>query len=314
VLRRGASAEGPAREAARLLGREPTVLDLADEFEDRIIRPFIRAYAEGLTPSPCVACNPAVKFGLLREAAARAGARFIATGHYAGLRDTPDGPALVRSQATAKDQTYFLCRLTPDIIARIVLPLAGLTKDQARELARASGLPPREESQEICFLAGEDYRDFLKSRLGEAGFTPGDFTDPSGRIMGRHQGIAAYTVGQRRGLGLPGPEPYYVLAIDPARNRVILGTKSQTRSRRLIVRDPVWSIGRPPADRFDCLVQIRSRHKPAPAKVRLPEPNRVEVEFEETQSSIAAGQAAAFYNGEILLGGGWIIPEGNEVL
>ena len=297
----------PARAAARTLGLDLKVLDLREEFEKLIIEPFIRTYARGETPSPCIACNSVIKFGLLRERAEGLGARRLATGHYAALARRPGsaGPVLLRPADRAKDQTYFLCRLSPDMLARAAFPLAGLTKAQVRSRAEDLGLGRRPESQEVCFLAGRDYREFIKARLGRDAAEPGEFVDIEGRVLGRHRGLSGYTVGQRRGLGLPGPAPYYVLALEPDRNRIVIGTKEQTLTRRCLARDVIWS-ARPPETAFNALVQVRSRHRPAPARVSLLNGDRIEVVFERPQSSVAAGQAAAVYAGQTLLGGGWI--------
>lgn len=307
VLTPDTSALPAAQAVAGTLGLKLEVVNLKAEFERLIIEPFIRAYAKGRTPNPCVACNAAVKFGLLWERVRAEGADYLATGHYAALGRPAgaSGRVLVRTGDRQKDQTYFLCRLAPETPNRILFPLAGLTKEQVRQKAAALNIPQRAESQEICFLAGRDYRDFVRVRLGPQAASPGDFVDMGGRVLGRHHGLPDYTVGQRRGLGLPGPEPYYVLALDPENNRIVLGTKAQTLSRAFTARDIVWSV-QPPGQVFDALVQIRSRHNPAPATVRLVPNSGAEVVFEESQSSITAGQAAAFYQGRVMLGGGWI--------
>ena len=172
-------------------------------------------------------------------------------------------------------------------------------------MALAQGMPARRESQEICFLTDGNYRTFIRDRLGEDTFRPGDFVDIKGKVLGRHLGLIHYTVGQRRGLNLPAREPYYVLALDPTANRVVIGPKVQTRRRQLTVREIIWQ-NRPSDPKFEALVQIRSRHRPAQALVHLLSPDRAEVVFHEPQTSIAAGQAAVFYRGRQVLGGGWI--------
>ncbi len=296
-----------AEETAKRLGLELHVADLAADFESLVIAPFVRAYAQGRTPSPCVACNPSIKFGLLWDRAALLGADYLCTGHYAGLGPAPGGKglALHRPLDRGKDQTYFLCRLSAAQINRSLFPLAEISKDLVRRIGDDLELPRRPESQEICFLKDGDYRDFVRKSLGGKDGGPGDFVDPDGRIMGRHQGIWAYTVGQRRGLGVPGPEPYYVLKLDPARNQVVIGVREQSLTRHCSVRDIVWSV--PPGETgFSALVQIRSRHRASPAVVRLSNVNSAEVTFEQPQSAVTAGQAAAFYQGDILIGGGWI--------
>ncbi|MBU2552439.1 MAG: tRNA 2-thiouridine(34) synthase MnmA [Proteobacteria bacterium] len=292
-----------ARETARVLGLELHAFDMASGFEATVVRPFIDAYTRGETPSPCVACNPSIKFGLLWERVRDMGALRIATGHYAALGP---GPCLVRPRDRFKDQTYFLSRLSPDMLARAAFPLAGLTKDEVREAANGLGLPGRPESQDICFLGGGDYRRFIESRLDPTAFPHGDIVDARGRVLGRHRGLIHYTVGQRRGLGLPGPEPFYVLSLDSKQNRVVIGPKSETHAPRLLARSLVWGL-EPPGPIFEARVQIRSRHRPAPARVRLLPDDRAEVIFHESQSSITPGQAAVFYSDRRLLGAGWIV-------
>ena len=302
------SSEAPASalNLARLLELDLQLIDIRDRFEKLVISPFVEEYLRGRTPSPCVACNPLVKFGLLAELT---NAPYLATGHYAGLAPARSGMGLnlVRPRDGAKDQTYFLSRLTSGMLSRAVFPLAGLTKEmvKARAADLALGVEEKPESQEICFLRGANYREFLIKRLGEGVMRQGDFVDVKGKVMGRHKGVASYTVGQRRGLGLPGPSPYYVLRLDPEGDRVVVGPKEMTFSRRFLVRDPVWSAD-VKGPEFRALVQIRSRHRPAPARVFFLPGGDVDVVFDEPQPSIAAGQAAAFYQNDLLLGGGWI--------
>lgn len=292
-----------AHKTAGVLGLKLHVIDLTQEFERLVIEPFAKAYLQGETPNPCVLCNPTIKFGLMARWAEARGIETVATGHYAGLG--PLRSCLVRPRDLQKDQTYFLCRLTRTDLTRVVFPLAESTKSEVRDRARALGLAVPEESQEICFLGGRDYREFLGSRRPDGWNLPGEFVDSEGKPLGRHRGIGHYTVGQRRGLGIPAPEPYYVLAIDPEHNRVVLGIKTQTFRKTFPVRDPIWSTAAP-RDGERLLVQIRSRHRPAPARIRWRSLNRLEVEFEKPQSSIAAGQAAAFFRDRMLLGGGII--------
>jgi tRNA-specific 2-thiouridylase len=296
-----------AQKAAKILELDLHVLDISQEFERLVVDPFVQGYLRGETPSPCVACNPAVKFGLLASQAAGLGARYLATGHYAGL-NFPAGegpPGLVRPRDSHKDQTYFLCRLKPEHLESAVFPLADMTKDEVRKEAEQLGLVPKAESQEICFLAGSDYRSFLDDRLDKTSWGEGCFVDTDGRELGRHKGFWRYTVGQRRGLGLPGPEPYYVLALRPDTNEVVLGTKLDTFARAFSIRDLVLSQNlEEPV--FIAHVQVRSRHRPAPATVEVLGNGMAEVTFNEPQSAIAPGQAAAIYQGKRLLGGGWI--------
>jgi len=295
------------RAVAETLGLPLEIIDLSAEFERLVIRPFVEAYDQGLTPNPCVACNPAVKFGLLWERVRELGAQYLATGHYAALGRCPETEDLVlaRARHIQKDQSYFLCRLARSMLNRVVFPLAGLSKTRVKRRAAALGLKIRSESQEICFLAGGNYRDFLLERLDSSKIQPGNFVDQEGRVLGRHRGMIHYTVGQRRGLNLPGPTPYYVTALDPEKNQVVIGTKAETYARSLRAGRIVWSL--PPQDEvFSALVQVRSRQRPAPAQVRLLCADRAEVVFDQPQTSITPGQAAAFYQDQVLMGGGWI--------
>ncbi len=296
-----------AQQAAKILELDLHVLDVSQEFERLVVEPFVQGYLRGETPSPCVACNPQVKFGLLASQAVGLGARYLATGHYAGLNFPADGgpPWLVRPRDTQKDQTYFLSRLQPGHLASAVFPLADMTKDEVRQEAGRLGLVPKAESQEICFLAGADYRSFVADRLENASWGKGRFVDATGRELGRHQGFWRYTVGQRRGLGLPGPEPYYVLSLKPDSNEVVVGTKLDTFGRTFFIHDLVLSRDLT-ASAFSALVQVRSRHRPAPATIEVLGNGRARVTFDTPQSAIAPGQAAAIYQGQRLLGGGWI--------
>jgi len=307
VLTERQTGRDEVRAAAEALSLPLEIIDVSSEFEGQVVRPFVEAYVRGLTPNPCVACNPAIKFSLLWEKARERGAEYLATGHYAALGRSPETGDLVlaRARHIQKDQSYFLCRLTRTMLARSVFPLAGLSKTRVKRRAAALGLKDRSESQEICFLLGENYRDFLLSRLESSKIRPGNFVDPAGRVLGRHRGVIHYTVGQRRGLNLPGPTPYYVTALDPDNNQVVIGTKAETYSRSLRAGRIVWSLP-PKTEVFSALVQIRSRQRPAPARVRLLSGDQAEVIFDQAQTSVTPGQAAAFYQGNVLMGGGWI--------
>jgi len=307
ILFPGHSSLEQARDAARILGLDLNVLDLSREFDSLIIGSFARSYAQGLTPNPCVICNPVIKFGLLWDRAKKLGAELMATGHYARLVKVEESrtPLLVRPADRAKDQTYFLCRLTPAMLARAVFPLAGLTKSEVKSRVAGLGLTPAGESQDVCFLPGGDYRDLVLARLPSFQAGPGDFVDVQGRVMGRHRGIVNYTIGQRRSLGVPGPEPYYVLALDVDSNRVVIGPKEQTYTQTMTVRDLNWAY-RPDREHLQAMIQIRYRHRPAPARVTLLDDNRVRVDFDQAQSAVTPGQAAVVYDRDVLLGGGWI--------
>jgi tRNA-specific 2-thiouridylase len=298
----------PAQDAARLLGLDLEILDLRSDFEKRVVEPFVQGYAQGRTPNPCVLCNPAIKFGLLWEHARKRGAERLATGHYARRLVPPAeaGAHLARARDRVKDQSYFLCRLPRTAIAAACFPLAELKKAEVLKQALALGWRFQAESQDICFLAGRSYADFVLSRLPAEAVQLGEIVDTRGRVLGRHRGLIHYTVGQRRGLSLAGPEPYYVLFLQPETNRVVIGAKAEAVSPGLVLSDLVFS-RRPPGKKFEALVQIRSRHRPALARVTLgPNEGRAEAVFLEPQPAVTPGQAAALYDGDVLMGGGWI--------
>ena len=296
-----------ARQAAAFLNLDLTVVDLSEDFERLVVAPFVQGYVRGETPSPCVLCNPVVKFGLLWDVVNKMGAAALATGHYAGLTEPAGsgGPLIIRSKDRTKDQTYFLCRLTSKQLGRTVFPLALASKSETQSQARVLGFSAPEESQDICFLSEGDYRSLIQDRLGREVSRPGLIVDSDGRALGRHQGLIHYTIGQRRGLGLPGPEPYYVLKLDPEKNQVVIGPKNRTLSESFTVRETIFN-SRPSDTSFVCQVQIRSRHVPSPARVSILTKDRIRVVFDRPQSAVTAGQAAAFYQGDVLLGGGWI--------
>jgi tRNA-uridine 2-sulfurtransferase len=308
IFRHEAHTADSSRRIAALLGIPLEILDLSIEFERFVLKPFVTGYMKGETPSPCVICNPVVKFGLLAKRVLNLGIDFIATGHYAGLTRKPSlaNPILTRPLDRSKDQTYFLCRLTNNQLRRILFPLANWTKEQVRRQAIEMGLTPPRDSQGICFLDNENYSEFIFRRIGHAAGKTGPIVDIRGRELGRHRGLIHYTVGQRKGLGIPAREAYYVLAKDFENNRLVIGNKAQTLTDRFIVRDILFSTP-PPGTEFSALVQIRSRHEPASAKLKMLADNRAAVVFHSPQGAIAPGQAAAIYENDILLGGGWIV-------
>jgi len=307
-LRRGPAAPpgrpGHAADAARVaeaLGIDLTIEDAEADFAD-LIDDFAAEYARGRTPNPCVRCNARIKFPHLLARADRIGARFVATGHHARLA----GGAIRR--AAEKDQSYALFALDRAVLVRILLPVGEMAdKAEVRRIAAALGLPVAEkpDSQEICF-AGDDYPALLAARRPEA-LTPGDIVDSAGRVLGRHDGIGRYTIGQRRGLRVAAGVPMYVTRIDPAAGTVTLGPKAEVMSRRLAADDANWHAD-PPAvgEAFDAIVQVRYNHDGAPGRVRVTAPEAFEVEFGEPVAAVTPGQAAVVYDGERLLGGGWI--------
>ena len=298
-----------ARRVATHLGFPFYVLNLEDTFEQTVVAPFVRSYLRGETPSPCILCNNFVKFHHLMIRAAQAGADRVATGHYARVRyDEAVGRwLLVRGKDRNKDQSYFLFGLTQDQLSKTEFPLGNLTKDQVRDIARRRGLPTyqKPESQEICFVQGGSYREFVREYAGIESEPAGEISDLEGRIVGTHRGIHQFTIGQRKGLVAAG-QPRYVVRIERERNRVVIGDERTLLRKRFEVRDVNWIAVDRPAGTIRCRVQIRNRFEPRPATVSPWEGRKALVEFDDPQRAITPGQAAVFYWDEIVAGGGWI--------
>lgn len=314
-----------ARRVANHLGIPYYVVNQEDRFEQDVVRPFVREYLAGRTPIPCSLCNNHLKFDQLLKTARAIGASRIATGHYAINQYDPARQRwiLKRPADRAKDQTYFLFGLTQEQLAHTLFPLGQLTKPAVRDAARGEGLALAEkpDSQEICFIPGGDYKQFLTAYLEEQGEplpdSSGELVSSSGELLGRHDGITAFTVGQRKGLGLASPSPLYVLQIDPASHRVTVGADAELASRHLRASRVNWiSI---PALTAPMRVQIKIRHRHEPAWATL-EPaatsgavtgsaestDAVIAVFDEPQRAITPGQSAVFYHGDEVVGGGWI--------
>jgi len=304
-----------ARECAERSDFPFYVLDVEPDFRRDVIDPFVASYRIGRTPNPCVLCNNKVKLGLLLEKAAFWGCSQVATGHYARKVRHPETGrwALAIARDENKDQTYYLFGLKQEQLEMLVLPLGELTKPEVRDLARKVGLPTAEkpESQEICFIPDNDYRAFLRKRFAREGVETarGKFVHVDGRVLGDHEGIPFYTVGQRRGLGLAGATPLYVAALDVEHNAVIVGPRESVLSDSLVAEDVNWmGLAGLEAPR-PARVRIRHRHAPAPAMLHPVEgeSHKVRVVFDAPQSAISPGQAAVFYDDEnCVLGGGWI--------
>jgi tRNA-specific 2-thiouridylase len=301
------SADGitQARAVAGALGIPHYVLDCRETFLDRVMRPAWAEYARGRTPSPCLHCNREMKFGYLGDYAERIGAERIATGHYARIEREGDEARLLRGVDRAKDQSYFLSTLSPEQIARLELPLGALTKAEVRALARERGLvtAERHESQDICLaVEGLGFPESLRQRF-EQEARPGDFIDPKGRVLGPHAGLHRYTIGQRRGLGIALGTRAHVVGLRAEDGAVILSTDDQDlRSTGLRASGLHW-YSTPPER---CEAQIRSRHGGVPARVELQEGGTATLRFDTPQRAVTPGQAVAFYEGERLVGGGWI--------
>ena len=283
------------------------VIDLRSHFQRQVVRYFVDTYAGGRTPNPCLVCNPTIKYGLLLSEATRLGASGIATGHYARIERSTDGRIhLLRGRDAKKEQSYFLSRLTQHQLAAATLPLGHLTKAQTRHIAQQMGLVPvsRQESQDICFIRSKGYADFLMQQPGFA-FSPGPIENSEGETIGRHNGLHRFTIGQRRGINCPAARPYYVIRIDMARNCLIVGDKEQLLSRQCHVRDINW-IGPPPTGSMAVETKVRYRHEAVKAIVTPIGESDARVVFETPEPAVTPGQGAVFYQGDEVLGGGWI--------
>lgn len=298
-----------ARRVAGRLDIPFYVADARDVFRAVVVQDFLEGYAAGRTPNPCLICNRVVRWEFLFEQARALGADFLATGHYARLRSAPDGRVeLLRGVDVEKDQSYVLHVIPQEKLRQALFPLGEYTKAQVRALADAWGLPTarRADSQDLCFLAGGDYRDFLRRHAPEAA-RPGPILDRQGRALGRHEGLAFYTIGQRKGLGLGGGEPLYVLEKDVANNALIVGPEAQLGRTSLLCGPVHWTSGRVPDGPFHALVQARYRARPAGAWITPGERDQARVRFDAPQRDLTPGQAAVFYDGDLVIGGGVIL-------
>ena len=297
-----------ARRTAAALGIPHYTLNFERQFDDAVVSTFVREYAAGRTPIPCVQCNGELKFAHLLDRAAAFGADYVATGHYARLDRTDAGQTLLRRGLDpAKDQSYFLFTLTQAQLAKALFPVGHLRKADVRACAEAYGLAVagKPDSQELCFVADGSTARFVEAR-DPAVARAGPIRDLQGRPVGRHEGIHRFTVGQRKGLGLSASVPLYILEIDAAANTLTVGPRAALERTRLTASAVNWIAGAPPDPSCPVTARIRHRHPDAPARVEPVPGDRVAVTFNEPQYAVAPGQAVVFYDGDTVLGGGWI--------
>ncbi len=298
------SAVRDARRVCDALGIPHYSLNYRDAFERHVVEPFCSEYAHGRTPNPCITCNDRLKFSDLLAKALTQGADFLATGHYARIVwDSAGEPWLARGADESKDQSYFLYRLTPEQLRHTLFPLGGLTKVEVRRIASEMGLATaaKRESQDTCFAVCGDHAAIVASRIPEA-VVPGPVVDLDGRVIGRHAGLANYTIGQRKGLGISGPRgPWYVVGIDPVANRLIVGPRESLRALHVVARDVVWR----GETESDLSVMVRYRMSPVSARCSVAG-DMLDVDFADDIGAVAPGQSVVCYRDEVVIGGGVI--------
>lgn len=296
-----------ARRVAARLDIPFTSWDVRSEFEEEVVRPFIGEYCAGRTPNPCILCNSKIKFRLLLEKVTEMGADFLATGHYARIDREGESCTLRKGVDGTKDQSYFLFEIGLPALSRVLFPLGAMTKEEVRRRARALGVEvaEKQESQEICFVPGNDYGAFLRERVGGEGAEPGPIVTTDGATVGTHRGLIHYTVGQRRGLGVATGKPLYVVRLERESNALVVGENTDLERSAFDVGRVTW-LGASRSDAFQAAVKIRSRHREAPAKITPLGPSSCRVKFDQPQRAVTPGQAAVFYDGDVVLGGGWI--------
>lgn len=298
-----------AKNVCEKIGIEHIVVDRRDLFCKKVIENFVSSYEAGETPNPCIICNKEVKFNEMLSLADSIGADFVATGHYSKIEKTPDGTYLLKKpQDSAKDQTYMLYKLTQSQLSRILMPLSALPKEQVREKARQLGLcvADRPDSQDICFVPDSDYAGFIE-RFTNKTYSQGDYILPSGKKVGTHKGMIRYTVGQRKGLGIALGKPAFVISKNAKNNQVIISDdESLLFSNTVHLKDVNFICGKP-AFELKVTAKLRYRHKESPAILKTEGENGAVLIFETPQRAAAPGQAAVFYDGDIVIGGGTIV-------
>jgi len=306
----GFEASRDAKKVADFLGIKHYNLNFANVLNGKVIKKFIGEYAKGRTPNPCVDCNREIKFGELFKKALKLGAEYLATGHYVRIcRDKGTNKYFIRAAKDSfKDQSYFLYDIDKKVLPKILFPLGELTKQEVRAIASKFKLPVADKpaSQEICFLGGKDYRTFLETRMLKPGAKAGIIEDLRGNILGRHKGIAFYTIGQRAGLGIAHKEPLYVLRINPKNNKIIVGVRSEAYSKGLIAKGVRFSVRLAEGQTLEFKAKIRYNHTPGLAKVKLINRSIVSVSFKKPQFAVTPGQAVVFYKNGAVIGGGTI--------
>lgn len=300
-------AQYDAERVADHLGIPFYLVNVASEFKQEIVGYFLTEHAAGRTPNPCIECNRQIRFDLLLRRAIALEAEYLATGHYARVKRQDGRYQLWRAVDRTKDQSYVLHVLGQYQLARVLFPLGEYTKQQVREMARQRGLPVanRRDSQDLCFVSDGDYRRFLSQQMPET-VRPGPIRDSSGRMLGEHQGLAYYTIGQRKGIKVTGPVPFYVLALDSTENALIVGTADELGKDACLAQRVNWVAGKPPDESFEATAKIRYKAQDAPVTVNIMDDHSAHVRFHQRQRDIAPGQAIVFYLQEVVLGGGAI--------